>query len=374
MIAKIKLCAVNILFMVICILPMCAEAEIIEADGMATLSGDLKVAQEMAYQDALKNAANQAGVYVETESIAQNFKLTKDEIRMVSAEVFKVIGMPDYTFETERTNKKAVQDICHIKAEVDTSNIKSILQDKKRLNQNKNMAKELEAAKQEIARLKSNAVNREEVEKQYLIKAYEKNLFNAFNNKSDELTKHYITEIRKLDPANNVAHYVFNIQTKDKQQVINDALNILKVDPNNFVACSTLARYEKDKNLLSKYCKQGIKAVRKKYTPEQIKRMCLTITVNFGILIYPSNVDNTDYVVWDSVWNLYNSYFGANVESITNIENYVPAPMKPAEVEKFFAKYKKEYNLNYDEDFIKMFDINDVKDIIIASGYSDKEI
>ena len=286
MIAKIKLCAVNILFMVICILPMCAEAEIIEADGMATLSGDLKVAQEMAYQDALKNAANQAGVYVETESIAQNFKLTKDEIRMVSAEVFKVIGMPDYTFETERTNKKAVQVICHIKADVDTSNIKSILQDKQRLNQNKNLSKELEAAKQEIARLKSNAANREEVEKQYLIKAYEKNLYNAYANESEELTNHYITEIRKLDPANNIAQYVFSKQTKDKQSVINDALNVLKADPNNFVACSTLAAaYGYDTDLGKKYARQGIKAVRKKYTPEQIKRMCLTIVVNFGIVI-----------------------------------------------------------------------------------------
>ena len=125
------------MFIAICNYPLIASAEstepeIIEADGIATLGDNVKVAEEMAYQAALRNAADQAGVYVESYIVAQNFKLTKDEIRIVSAAVLKVIGTPNFEYETESTNKKAVQIICHIKAKVDKSVIDEVVADKQK--------------------------------------------------------------------------------------------------------------------------------------------------------------------------------------------------------------------------------------------------
>ena len=138
MFIKFKIFIVNLLmFIAICNYPLIASAEstepeIIEADGIATLGDNVKVAEEMAYQAALRNAADQAGVYVESYIVAQNFKLTKDEIRIVSAAVLKVIGTPNFEYETESTNKKAVQIICHIKAKVDKSVIDEVVADKQK--------------------------------------------------------------------------------------------------------------------------------------------------------------------------------------------------------------------------------------------------
>ena len=298
----------------------------------------------------------------------------------------------DFRYEPS-LDKKSIRLVYYVKAEVDPSNIdlKSLLEDRKTLNQNIQLEKQVAAQQKEILRLqeenaKANEFNRAEIQrqieaaqKQFLIKSYEQNLVNAINANSNEIASHYIAEIRKIDPTNAVAQYVI-AETADKQTAINDALNVLKLDPENIVACSTLVRkgYQRDH-----YIRSGIRAVRKNFTPDEIKKMTISAVVktkDTWLVIYPI-INLNSWAILDSVLFLYEIYHGTYVDSLTatekdpsNPEKVILAKLNPEEVKSFIAKCEREFQVNFSADFPSDFDINNVDDIIITSAYFEDEV
>ncbi|MBR1397573.1 MAG: hypothetical protein IJ563_08590 [Selenomonadaceae bacterium] len=334
-----------------------AHAEIItiEVDGSYNMgkNDSQAFAEESAYQDALSRAADQAGVHVESYSETHNFKLTKYEVRATSDAILNVI---DKKFDYTTIENQAFKVICHIKVEADTSKIDALMADKRNLGQSASLERQVANLQQEVAQLREDAANRAELERQYLIKAYEKNLYNAFNNKSNELIKHYINEIRQLDPTNVMTQYVI-FWNYDKQYAINDALNILKIDPDNYMAYITLAL----KDDYDKYASKAIQSVRRHFTPDEIKKMTLVIIANAEVIanakvIYPNYYrkgNYTDNVIACMINILYGTKNCLIISS-------------PDEVQEFINKFKQENNIN--------FDMSDLTDVLISYSYFEDEV
>ena len=304
------LMALMALFTAIFIFVPAAYAEVVtvEAEGEYTMGdGDsmenMATYKEVARKNALRSAAEKVSVYVESFSEMKkeisNYNLTADQIRTISAKVPKFLA-EDFHYDTSE-DKKSMKIIYWVKVEVDPAKIdlKSLLEDRKNFNQSSQLEKQVKSLQDEILQLKDEQANTnadvqkqiEVSQKQFLIKVYEQNLFDMYwntpSNKKSEMPPvmdHYVSEIRKLDPTNNVAQSVMTYSS-DKQVAINDALNILKIDPENIVACATLVKngYQSDH-----YAKIGIKAVRKNFAPNEIKQMTLSIVVNMET-IYPSD-------------------------------------------------------------------------------------
>lgn len=142
--------------------PMAAHAEvkILEADGYYVM-GDgpaesLSVAKERARIDARRAISERAGIFVESITEVQKGKLTRDEIRMISANILEV---QEDKVSPEILADEVIRYHCHMVAKVDTSNIMDQLQqDRKKLDaavkKNKELEAELDRANAELASLK----------------------------------------------------------------------------------------------------------------------------------------------------------------------------------------------------------------------------
>lgn len=134
-----------------------AEVVTVEAEGEYTMGDGAKenpiTAKEIARKNALRSAAEQVAVYVESFSAAQNFNLTSDQIFTISAAVMKVL---EEDFEYQTISQKAIKVVYFIKAEVDSSNIdlKELLKDRKTLNKNSQLEEQVKSQQEEIKRLK----------------------------------------------------------------------------------------------------------------------------------------------------------------------------------------------------------------------------
>lgn len=141
-----------------------ASQQIIEADGYYTagdgLDESFAIARERAKSQAMRNASEQACVFVESISEGNKGVLSKDEIRTISANILQVQGEPHYT--TEIVGENVIRFHCHVTAMVDSSNVIEALQrDKRALDEAVRRNKEMEA---ELARI--NREN-EELKKRY---------------------------------------------------------------------------------------------------------------------------------------------------------------------------------------------------------------
>lgn len=128
-----------------------AEIENIEATGSYSV-GDNETenfasARENAYNEAMRSAVEQAGVYVESYSKTQNMQLTHDEVRIISGNILKVLAKDIRPVVS--TDGHTIKFICTIKATVDTDSIN--LQEK--MHQHK-LEDENNTLRQEIANLK----------------------------------------------------------------------------------------------------------------------------------------------------------------------------------------------------------------------------
>ncbi|MBR2216419.1 MAG: tetratricopeptide repeat protein [Selenomonadaceae bacterium] len=115
------------------------------------------VAEQRAIDYAMRRAAEQAGVYVESLSIVQEGMLTKDEIMVLSANVMQVQGTPK--FKASLISDDVIRYECHLSVLVDTDNISpAMVQDKAALaaavEKNKELTAEVERLNREMERLK----------------------------------------------------------------------------------------------------------------------------------------------------------------------------------------------------------------------------
>ena len=145
-----------------------AERRQIEASGEYVF-GDSEespaVAKERARVYALRNASEQAGVFVESISKIKNMMLTEDEIRTISSNVLQVVGEPQFKNEVTADGKGFIIR-CKLAAIVDDDNISAeLMKDRQSLDEAVRMNREYEnrirELNDEIEKLKRDHANAE---------------------------------------------------------------------------------------------------------------------------------------------------------------------------------------------------------------------
>ncbi|MBR2214977.1 MAG: tetratricopeptide repeat protein [Selenomonadaceae bacterium] len=133
--------------------PVEAAAQTVTAVGTYTIGDgpeeNISVAKERAKAEALRNAAEQVAVLVQSLSVVQNGVLTKDEIEVISSGVMRLKEAPK--FKIVPVSDEVIRYECQVTAEVDTGSINAKLwHDKQALQEAARQNRELTA---EIARL-----------------------------------------------------------------------------------------------------------------------------------------------------------------------------------------------------------------------------
>lgn len=110
--------------------PALAEIKTVESEGAYTTGDGLEespaIAKARARENALRNASNQAGVFVESIFMTRNSRLTRDEVHVISSTVLEV---RNETFSTETmASQEAIRYHCRLTATVDTTAVTEQLQ------------------------------------------------------------------------------------------------------------------------------------------------------------------------------------------------------------------------------------------------------
>ena len=143
-----------------------AAPQRIEADGSYTigdgLEENLSLARARAKSEAMRNASEQASVLVESLSLVQEGKLTKDEILVISSNIMQLQGEPK--FKIVPVSDDVIRYQCHVVVLVDTDHVNAqLLQDKSRLaeavRQNQELTAEVERLNQEMEQLRRQYAN-----------------------------------------------------------------------------------------------------------------------------------------------------------------------------------------------------------------------
>lgn len=151
-------CIAFVLFLfVAATLPANAEIQTITSTGEYTMGeGEtMPVAKERALAEAVKSAAEQAGVYVESYSRTSNLVLTKDEVNVLARGMVEVL---DKHYDEPKYSGSACYLRVTITARVDTGNIealRSVLQSKSLAADLKRMQAAYEDCQQDIKMLKA---------------------------------------------------------------------------------------------------------------------------------------------------------------------------------------------------------------------------
>ena len=161
-------CIVGILLLPLLISSV-ASAEKRQVEGYGTyLMGDsevenVAVAKERAKQEALRNASEQAAVFVESMSVVDKGVLTSDEIRTYTASILNIIGTPQISMKPDGNG---ILFHCHLVATVDSDDFKNItpesMRESKRLaEENARLAREMDELKQKYDNAASEAARQE---------------------------------------------------------------------------------------------------------------------------------------------------------------------------------------------------------------------
>ena len=78
----------------------------------------------VAIEEAINNAALEAGTYIASYTTVKNFVITEDEIKSITSSIIKVLNQ-QVTFETPSADKWVCH--AHILAEVDTSTLENLV-------------------------------------------------------------------------------------------------------------------------------------------------------------------------------------------------------------------------------------------------------
>ena len=150
--------------------PALAEIKTVESEGAYTMEGGLEespaIAKARARENALRNASNQAGVFVESIFMTRNSRLTRDEVHVISS---TVLDVRDETFSTEVAGSQSIRYHCRLTATVDTTAVTEQLQRSKEdldaavqrnkllEEENAKIAAEIENLKQQFAQAANDA-------------------------------------------------------------------------------------------------------------------------------------------------------------------------------------------------------------------------
>ena len=158
-----------------------AEFRVIEADGYYIMGDgpeeNASVAKERARADARRAASEQAGLYVAGMTEVKKGKLTRDEIRTISAAVLEV---KEDNVTPEVLGGTVIQYHCRMRAVVDTGSITDQLrQDReefaKSVRRNEELEADLARVNAELAELKERYKTASEAQKQEINREVKRN-------------------------------------------------------------------------------------------------------------------------------------------------------------------------------------------------------
>ena len=116
----------------------------------------------------------------------------------------------------------------------------------------------------------------------------------------------------------------------------------LEIDPENYIACSSLAKiYNKqgNKEKADYYARNGIRSARKQFTPDDIKKKTLAIVnVKDFIIVYPDEYDDNIYITF-MIYDLYEVHYSLHKNDIKII--YDKSLLEP-----ILKRYKIELDYN----------------------------
>lgn len=145
-----------------------AEKRTIEATGTYSVGDgaeeNFAKAQARAKEDAMRSAAEQAGVYVESYSKTENMRLTQDEVRTIAAQVLQ-IEKCEIKAQIGKDGKSVIYT-CFLRALVDTDKIDlvAVMEKRKTDEENERLKQTVDSLQQEINALKRE---QEELKRQY---------------------------------------------------------------------------------------------------------------------------------------------------------------------------------------------------------------
>lgn len=225
-----------------------ADGEYIVGEGMGE---DISTAKERSRVAALKNASQQAGVFVESIVDVKNLTLTDAQIRTISANVLQVIGDPK--FKIDPIDDKAISFKCYLVVVVDDDNIsEQLMKDRGELDEatrrNRELEEERNRLQAELDELKRKYESANSESERQEIRAQVK-----LNDEAFTASQYYEAGNRALNDRNNpeaISNYnkaielnpryvdayhnrgVAHERMKDFDLALNDYLTATSIDPN----------------------------------------------------------------------------------------------------------------------------------------------
>ena len=233
-----------------------AEIQTYTGEGSYIMSEgeNLGVAKERAKSDAMRNACEQAGTFVQSTTEVANMMVTKDEIITMTGGIVKLLEDPTYAPLKELDNLEGVLIHVTVKVSIDSEDVLKWM--KKSSGERAQLVKQMDAlqkanAEQErqIAELKrqlaaaSSAGEREQIAKGFATEE-DKFMSNQKVEEAWELTEDDDTngaiklfgEAIQLDPNNALAYYgrgtAYN-ELNQNESSLQDLNKAIEIDPND---------------------------------------------------------------------------------------------------------------------------------------------
>lgn len=251
-----------------------AEIQTYTGEGIYIMSEgeNLGVAKERAKADAMRNACEKAGVYVEGRTEVQNFIVTKDEVTTMTSNILKLVEEPHFYPLEELDNLEGIKIRVTVKAQIDDADITRWLnkgsQEKSSLvSQNEALRKANKEQERQIAELKRQLAQSTTKEDKERIKeefAAEDKIFLS-NQKVEEAGKFYdkgdhsgaikiLEAALQLNSKNEIAYYgrgnvyselrQYELAIKDYSEAILLKPNYADAYYNRGITYKELNRYE----------------------------------------------------------------------------------------------------------------------------------
>ena len=264
--------------------PMAAFAEVRQVDvtGRYFIGGaeeNFADARERAKKDALRMAAEQMSVLVESYSESHNMELTKDEIQSIAAAILSV-KKTEYTFDTDSENNITV--LCHILATADSNAI------------TEDMLKE-----------------RNPIRREAQIAEYEKVLKKEWDEKDFATFQKLVA----LDPSNLVAlqyAYTKHSGKEHGEEYRRHMERVYASHTHDLEACAYLAVVyfdgePKDTNMALVYANRGIEIAKQRYSQQEVLRIANCSYVEYLLFDWDKDVVADENIFLNPVYLLYST-------------------------------------------------------------------
>ena len=301
-----------------------AEIVTVEGTGHYFINRNIKETYDdactHAYEEALRNATEKAGVRVKSYSRTINLELDEDIIETMTGAILEVVGEPIFT--NGETNAKHMEIVCKVTARVDLSKITA-----EKFSANDDRLKELDAKNKrirelesEIERLKNegNQSGFDKAQNQFLVAKYERDLdiydFDKKISLQDMMTT--AEKLAALDADNATAFratvYVYRHEDKI-QNVVDYCKKVLAANSPvdiSIEACAQLGDiyYNEifDTSTAKSFVDRGIALVKQKYSHAEIEHFVngTNVEVDGLQLIGHSNTIRELYILKADIENV----------------------------------------------------------------------